>query len=181
MFISPRLIILILILDFWMSKRILPFYSRFFDLFEKLIIEQWEAKDFIKNVLSEDLINDENKKKIYKGINVLYKCGYLTRKKNPKNNKVFLYTETQPIVDYRVEKINEKIEKALKEKMSTISDSLDTKSKEAVFISELKAEYPEIARQIDVIQQEHLQILNDLSTKKNVIKKLMQHFNVSEI
>lgn len=53
-------------------------------------------------------------------------------------------------------------------------------TKEALFISELKAEYPEIACQIDVIQQEHLQILNDLSTKKNVIKKLMQHFSISE-
>ena len=58
-----------------MSKRVLPFYNRFFDLFERLVIEQWEAKTFINNVLSEDLINDENKKKIYKGINVLYKCG----------------------------------------------------------------------------------------------------------
>ena len=180
MFISPRFIILILILDCWMSKRVLPFYNRFFDLFERLVIEQWEAKTFINNVLSEDLINDENKKKIYKGINVLYKCGYLTRKKNPKNSKVFLYTEAQPIVDYRAKKINEKIEKVLKEKMNIISDSLNTKSKEALFISELKAEYPEIACQIDVIQQEHLQILNDLSTKKNVIKKLMQHFNISE-
>ena len=54
-----------------MSKRVLPFYNRFFDLFERLVIEQWEAKTFINNVLSEDLINDENKKKIYKGINVL--------------------------------------------------------------------------------------------------------------
>lgn len=116
MFISPRLIILIL--DFWVSKRVLPFYNRFFDLFERLVIKQWEAKNFIDNVLSEDLSNDENKKKNYKGINVLYKFGYLTRKKNPKNSKVFLYTETQPIVDYKAEKLNEKIEKALKEKMS---------------------------------------------------------------
>lgn len=54
-----------------MSKRVLPFYNRFFDLFDlfdRLVIEEWEAKTFINNVLSEDLINDENKKKIYKGI-----------------------------------------------------------------------------------------------------------------
>ena len=38
---------------------------------------------------------------------------------------MFLYTETQPIVDYRAKKINEKIEKVLKEKMNTISDSLN--------------------------------------------------------
>lgn len=70
MFISPRFIILILILDCWMSKRVLPFYNRFFDLFDRLVIDEWEAKTFINNVLSEDLINDENKKKIYKGIRV---------------------------------------------------------------------------------------------------------------
>lgn len=164
-----------------MSKRVLPFYNQFFELFEKDTIQGWEIKDFTKKVLSENLITEENKKKVYKGVMVLYKCGYLTRKKNPKNSKVFLYTENQAIVDYRTEKLNEKIEKALREKMSIILNSLNEKNKEAIFINELKNEYPDIAGEIDVVQKENDQILRDLSTKKNVIKQLMQHFDISEI
>ena len=62
-----------------MSNRSLPFYSKFFGTFEKYQIEDWEAKDFIANVLGNHLNTAENKQKVYQGIGVLVQCGYLKK------------------------------------------------------------------------------------------------------
>lgn len=70
-----------------MSNRLLPFYSRFFSTFEKLTIENWEAKDFISNALEEHLRTTQNKQRIYQGIKVLVVCGYLKKTINPRKKK----------------------------------------------------------------------------------------------
>ncbi len=49
-----------------MSNRYLPFYSNFFGTFEKYTIEEWEAKDFIANVLGNDLNTEKINKKFIK-------------------------------------------------------------------------------------------------------------------
>ena len=162
-----------------MSNRLLPFYSRFFSIFEKLTIENWEAKDFISNVLEKHLRTTQNKQRIYQGINVLVVCGYLKKTINPKKKNRFLYSETEKIIDYRFNKKQEKLAKALNEKMDSVQDSILQKSIEVDFINSLKDEYPKIANQLDAIEQEHIDSLNNLTIQQNIIKSLMIRFSIN--
>jgi hypothetical protein len=180
MFTSPRLIILnASILGFLMSNRLLPFYSKFFNTFEKHTIEKWEAKDFILNVLDKHLRTTQNKQRIYRGINVLVDCGYLKKAINPQKKNTFLYSEAERLIDYRFAKKQENIAKALNEKMDYVQESIVKKNFEVDFINGLKDEYPKIASQLDIIEQEHIDSLNDLTTQQNVIKSLMNRFDIS--
>ena len=180
MFTSPRLIILnASILGFLMSNRLLPFYSKFFNTFEKHTIEKWEAKDFILNVLDKHLRTTQNKQRIYRGINVLVDCGYLKKAINPQKKNTFLYSEAERLIDYRFAKKQENIAKALNEKMDYVQESIVKKNFEVDFINGLKDEYAKIASQLDIIEQEHIDSLNDLTTQQNVIKSLMNRFDIS--
>lgn len=180
MFTSPRLIILnASILGFLMSNRLLPFYSKFFNTFEKHTIEKWEAKDFILNVLDKHLRTTQNKQRIYRGINVLVDCGYLKKAINPQKKNTFLYSEAERLIDYRCAKKQENIAKALNEKMDYVQENIVKKNFEVDFINGLKDEYPKIASQLDIIEQEHIDSLNDLTTQQNVIKSLMNRFDIS--
>lgn len=163
-----------------MSNRLLPFYSRFFSTFEKLKIENWEAKDFISNVLEKRLHTAKNKQRIYQGIKVLVVCGYLKKTINARKKNTFLYSETEKITDYRCAKKQENLARALNEKMDSVQGSILQKSIEVDFINGLKDEYPKIASQLDAIEQEHIDSLNNLTTQQNVIKSLMSRFSINE-
>lgn len=163
-----------------MSNRSLPFYSNFFGTFEKYTIEEWEAKDFITNVLGSDLNTEKNKQKVYQGINVLVHCGYLKKTVNPNKKSTFLYSETNKITDYRSSKNQENIAKALNEKMDAVQGSIMKKHIEVNFITELKDEYPNIASQLITIEKEHIKNLDDLTTQQNVIKNLMNRFDIKK-
>ncbi|WP_111884412.1 hypothetical protein [Acinetobacter sp. CFCC 11171] len=163
-----------------MSNRLLPFYSKFFNTFEKHTIEKWEAKDFILNVLDEHLRTTQNKQRIYQGINVLVNCGYLKKVINPRKKNTYLYSEAERLSDYRSTKKQENIAKALSEKMDFVQESIVKKNFEVDFINGLKDEYPKIASQLDIIEQEHIDSLNNLTTQQNVIKSLMSRFSINE-
>ena len=107
-----------------MSNRTLPFYSSFFNTFEKHVIDKWEAKDFITNILERHPHTSRNKQKVYQGINVLIQCGYLKRTVNPRKKNTFLYTETEEILNYRSSKSQENIAKALNEKMNIVQEHI---------------------------------------------------------
>ena len=139
-----------------MSNRSLPFYSKFFCTFEKYTIEDWDAKDFIANVLGNHLNTAKNKQKVYQGISVLVQCGYLKKAVNPNKKSTFLYSETDKITDYRCSKNQENIAKALNEKMKVVQDSIMKKHIEIDFIIELKVEYPNIADKLIFIEKEHI-------------------------
>lgn len=162
-----------------MSNRLLPFYSCFFSTFEKLTIENWEAKDFISNVLEKRLHTTQNKQRIYQGINVLVICGYLKKTINPRKKNTFLYSETEKVINYRFTKKQENLAKALNEKMDAVQDKILQKNIEVDFIKRLKDEYPKIASQLDTIEQEHIDNLNNLTTQQNVIRSLMSRFNIN--
>ncbi|MDU2407036.1 hypothetical protein [Acinetobacter junii] len=62
--------------------------------------------------------------------------------------------------------------------MDVVQNSIMKKHIEVDFISELKDEYPNIADKLISIEKEHIKSLNDLSTQQNVIKNLMNHFDI---
>lgn len=156
-----------------MSNHSLPFYSKFFGTFEKYTIEEWEAKDFIANVLGNHLNTEKNKQKVYQ-------CGYLKRTINANKKSTFLYSETNKITDYRCSKNQENIAKALNEKMDAVQGSIIKKHIEVNFITGLKDEYPNIASQLITFEKEHIKNLDDLTTQQNVIKNLMNRFDIKK-
>ncbi|GEM_PF-4670447 len=111
---------------------------------------------------------------------MLVQCGYLERTINPNKKNTFLYSETNKITDYRSSKNQENIAKALNEKMDAVQGSIMKKYIEVNFISELKDEYPNIASQLITIEKEHIKNLDDLTTQQNVIKNLMNRFDINK-
>lgn len=162
-----------------MANRSLPFHDSFFDLFEKQIIEKWEAKEFIVKVLEGKSQTTGNKQQIYHGINVLVQCGYLRKMINPRKSSNFLYSETYRVIDYRNKKNQEKMEEALVEKLEVIKTNISIKNQEVSFITKLKNEYPTISGQIDIFEQEHHNELSSLMTQKNLIKRIMDRFEIN--
>lgn len=111
---------------------------------------------------------------------MLVQCGYLKRTINPKKKSTFLYSETEAVTDYRRSKNQENMAMALKEKMDAVQGNIMKKHIEVNFISELKDEYPNIANQLISIEQEHIKSLDNLTTQQNVIKNLMNRFDVDK-
>lgn len=161
-----------------MSNRSLPFYDDFFEIFEKYTIEKWEAKKFIEYILNSSNQTQKNRQHIYNGIHILVECRYLKRIVNPKKRNTYLYSELARLTDYRSAKKLEKIESVMNEKSIILSKNINSRNKELEFIHQIKIDHPDIASQLDKIEQNHIQDLNNLQTHKRMIDKIMQHFNL---
>ena len=111
---------------------------------------------------------------------MLVDCEYLKKVINPRKKNTYLYSEAERLSDYRSTKKQENIAKALSEKMDSVQESIVKKNFEVDFINGLKDEYPKIASQLDIIEQEHIHSLNNLTIQQNVIKSLMSRFSINE-
>lgn len=93
-----------------MAKLMLPYYENFFKLIESCEITKWGAKTFICKILNEYTATTARKQKVYHGIDILVRRGYLIREKNPKNQRTYLYSETMKSKNYRETIIKRKME-----------------------------------------------------------------------
>ncbi|AMW78835.1 hypothetical protein AMD27_08060 [Acinetobacter sp. TGL-Y2] len=64
--------------------------------------------------------------------------------------------------------------------MDAVQGSIIKKHIEVNFITGLKDEYPNIASQLITFEKEHIKNLDDLTTQQNVIKNLMNRFDIKK-
>ena len=159
-----------------MSGRTLPLYNDFFKTFQNYTIENWEAKKFIEYVLMPHSQNIKNRQKVYNGIHLLVKCGYLTKVSNPRQKGTYLYSETHRITDYRSTKTLESIETILNGKLEDLSNNINAYYTEIEFIRQIKSEHPDIASQLEPIENDKLLNLDSLIIKKKLIDNLQIYF-----
>lgn len=160
-----------------MAQFILPFYKEFFLMIEKNEIFQWEAKKIIDEIVDKKIAASSIKQKVYRGINILVQCGYLTREINPKNKRTFLYTETMKSKKYREVKINEKMKILFNTKLTDVIEKIDSKNSELFFIEKIIDEYPFTKSMLENICTTESDNLRKLNVHKNVLSKLIDRLD----
>lgn len=155
-----------------MAKLTLKFYAQFFELLEHSEIVDWSAKMFIEKIFYPFFRTTKNKAKIYRGLEALVRSGYLNRRKNPKNTRIYLYTATKKAIEYHEKNLAENFKTVIKNKISVIQRLIDEKLIEIELIDELINENPQIKQKLEILKEENISDLHTLDLKKRVLLKI---------
>lgn len=156
-----------------MANYTLPFYNEFFHVLENHEIDEWRANDFIHAIFPNKInINIHEKQNIYRGLNVLVKCNYLSRVKDKINKNIFRYNETNRLKSYKMNKKILKIKEVLLEEKNNLDTSLRKRNSEKIFIKDILSKNPNLE---DFFKKYDLMIskeLSDLENKNIFIKNI---------
>lgn len=128
------------------------FYLPLEEYFVKILLENkianWEAKLFWLNIEHLNLVVDKGlRQKMYSGLRVLTTNGYLKAEHCRYNEKIFLYTETIKLYEFRKQVLAKNYNNLLKNEKKLINKELEDFEVQNKFIDELYLKYPELAPQ----------------------------------
>lgn len=144
----------------------LPLSDEMTRILNNFKIENWEAKSFWKKIKPNNPIDrNDLQSLVYQSLNILSKHGYLKSRRSSFNSRVFLYTETDSLKEYRKRVNSKEIVSSLKLELDKLNKNLYKCRVQLFFISELINNHPKI-------EGELLNIKNDFNTiyKVNEIK-----------
>jgi len=155
-----------------MSNYTLPFYSDFSRILLNHEIVEWRANDFISAIFIEKkYIGPAEKQSIYRGLTILVKCNYLSRKRD-KDNNIFRYSESSNLKYFRKKEKLKKVKIALIKEQKILEDILERRKAEKVVIENIISKNPDLHdffyKYDSIISKE----LYDLENKSSFIKTI---------
>lgn len=131
----------------------LPLDYHFIKILSNYEIINWEAKKFwSKFEISESYNRFRLCQSTYMGIKILTKHGYLSVMPSPMNKKVFLYSETEKLKEFRMQFFKKNYEQIFISHKKEISKRLEFLNLQNEFSKELISSYPGLTLEIKKYQ-----------------------------
>ena len=123
----------------------LPCREQFIQIFKKKEIKEWEAKEFWS---FSDIQADSDpiffRQRIYAGLKILHRQGFLVVKYSPNNSRLFLYSETQKLQKFRDRLFINDYENIFTKEREKLKLNLEKDNNMEILIDELSVTYPEL-------------------------------------
>lgn len=133
----------------------LPCREQFIQIFKKKEIKEWEAKEFWS---FSDIQADSDpiffRQRIYAGLKILHRQGFLVVKYSPNNSRLFLYSETQKLKKFRDTLFINDYENIFKKEIEKLNLNLEKDNNMEILIDELSVTYPELRDRLLIVKNE---------------------------
>lgn len=133
----------------------LPCREQFIQIFKKKEIKEWEAKEFWS---FSDIQADSDpiffRQRIYAGLKILHRQGFLVVKYSPNNSRLFLYSETQKLKKFRDTLFINDYENIFTKEREKLNLNLEKDNNMEILIDELSVTYPELRDRLLIVKNE---------------------------
>ena len=133
----------------------LPCREQFIQIFKKKEIKEWEAKEFWS---FSDIQADSDpiffRQRIYAGLKILHRQGFLVVKYSPNNSRLFLYSETPKLKKFRDTLFINDYENIFTKEREKLNLNLEKDNNMEILIDELSVTYPELRDRLLIVKNE---------------------------
>ena len=152
----------------------LPFYDEFMTIFKNHNISNWEAKDFVKLIMGNNVkINKKNQFEIYKALKILVRYKYLSIDPSKSTQNRFSYCETELMNELRVSPILNKLGQIFELKELELLKQIQEKEHNISCIKSLCEDNPEVTdflnKKIEKLNDEISLIKSNISLMENIL------------
>lgn len=153
----------------------LPLDYHFIKILSNYEIMNWEARKFwSKFEISENYSHFLLCQKTYMGIKILTKHGYLSVMPSPMNQKVFLYSETEKLKEFRMQFLRKNYEQIFISHKKEISKRLEFLNLKNEFSKELISSYPGLTLEIKKYQHSIEKGIKNCEAKISTLNDLIK-------
>jgi hypothetical protein len=133
----------------------LPSREQFIQIIKKNEIKEWQAKEFWSYF---DIKANSDpiflRQKMYAGLKILHRQGFLMVKYSPNNSRLFLYSETAELQKFRDMLFINDYENIFTKEREKLNLNLEKNNNMEILIDELSVTYPELRDRLLMVKNE---------------------------